>query len=107
MYQEYSFKDAWLSDPATYPIMAIMVAATSFIAGMSANAMMYYKNIGIKSPKKSIIPDSPWDHEHHTSVTEIVARNPVGFHADLMKSTYQEGIGYDHERWLKTKEHKS
>jgi hypothetical protein len=33
-----------------------------------------------------------------------LVQKPVGFHADLMKATHAEGLGYDHEQWLQAKD---
>jgi hypothetical protein len=97
-----NFKQNFLSDPSTYPLIAIMTLAMSLIVGMSANALGRYKNVKIMpSHKHEVIPNWEEAHETYKSVTEAVARRPVGFHADGYKAIRHEGLGVDHEEWVK------
>ena len=47
-----------------------------------------------------------WDSptEAQTKITEVITRNPVGFHASDFKSLRHEGLGVNHEEWKKAKE---
>jgi hypothetical protein len=100
MYQT-NFKQNFLSDPSTYPLIAIMTIACSLVVGMSANALGRYKNVRIlPSHKHEVIPN--WDeaNEKYNSVTESITRNPVAFHADGFKALRHEGLGVDHDEWV-------
>lgn len=102
MYQ-YSFKKAFLSDPSTYPLIAVMGIATCIIAGMSANALMTYKDLRISPSKKhQVIQD--WGTEHVDTMTKVLAKRPVAMHAQAFKDIRYEGLGINHEEWKKGKE---
>jgi hypothetical protein len=92
-----------LSDPSTYPLIAVMAIATTTLVGMSVNALTRYKGVKIsREHKNSIMRDWEKD-EHQLGVTEYLSRRPIGFHADGLKSLQKEGLGVDHEAWKKSK----
>jgi len=99
---EYSFKKAFLSDPACYPLIVIMTFTSSFLIGFSINGMRY-KNVKINPSKKhETIPT--WDADRKASVTEVYTRRPWGFHRQGFKDIRQEGLGVNHEEWKKSKD---
>ena len=103
MYQTYSFKQNFLSDPSTYPLIIVMGVATSFIIGMSVNAIVNYKDLRITPKyKHQLLQD--WGTEHRTFVTDVITREPIAFHRQAFKDIRYEGLGYDHEQWKKTKD---
>mmetsp|Transcript_4056 Transcript_4056/g.7805 ORF Transcript_4056/g.7805 Transcript_4056/m.7805 type:complete len:142 (-) Transcript_4056:124-549(-) len=103
---QYNFKQSWFSDPSTYPLIAVMAAATTVCVGMSANALFRYRGVKISSDKKNAIMNE-WDSpvEAQTKITEVITRNPKAIHwASSWKSLRHEGLGVDHEEWKKQKE---
>lgn len=102
IYNKADFKKTWLSDPSTYPIIVIMATALSFAVGMSYNGIQY-KNVKI-SPSLKHDYVSKDESGPRGKVTEVVARNPGGFYPEAMKSTRYEGLGVDHEEWVKSKQ---
>lgn len=98
-----TFRENFLSDPSTYPLIVVMTVATGFIVGMSANALTNYKGLRIRpSAKHEVIPT--WDAGTRITVTETLTRNPKAFHADAFKAIRREGLGVDHEEWIKAKQ---
>eukprot|EP00977_Amphora_coffeiformis_P017259 scaffold5533_cov159-Amphora_coffeaeformis.AAC.15 len=103
---QYNFKQSWFSDPSTYPLIAVMAAATTVCVGMSTNALFRYRGVKISSDKKNAIMNE-WDSpvEAQTKITEVITRNPKAIHwASSWKSLRHEGLGVDHEEWKKQKE---
>ncbi len=101
LYQNDSFKKAFLSDPSTYPLIVIMSTAMMMIVGMSANAFMNYKELRISpAHKHDVIPT--WKDEKRMMVTEVISRNPFSFMGYDMKSLRKEGLGV--EDWHKKPE---
>lgn len=103
---QYTFKKAWLSDSATYPILVIMAGAASLATGMSVYASLNYKNVKVRSEHKgAIIPtwDKAYEPNTNNRLTEAVSRYPISFlsHGDRLKSLRHEGLGVDHEQWQK------
>jgi hypothetical protein len=83
-------------------MMIVMCTAASVVLGMGINALRY-KNVNINPAVKhdTIVTD---ESGKRTSVTEILARNPVGFHRQSLKNIRYEGLGVDHEEWKRAKE---
>jgi hypothetical protein len=99
----YSFKKAFLMDSGTYPLIVVLATAGFFIVGMSANALMYYKNIRITpAHKHEVIQD--WGSEHVDTVTKVISKRPIALYAQAFKDIRQEGLGINHEEWKKGKE---
>ncbi|CAB9517284.1 expressed unknown protein [Seminavis robusta] len=91
------FKANWLSDPSTYPIIVIMGCALTFMTGMGLHALTYYKDLRI-SPSAKHTEMQTWGSEKVTPVVAVVGtRNPY------YAVAYHEGLGVDHEEWLKQK----
>lgn len=83
-----------MSDPSTYPIIAIMGTAMCFMVGMAANALTY-KGVYVSPSKRGAILTT-WGEEEKTGVTEAFVEFRGGVKA--------EGLGIDHEKWVKQKE---
>ena len=80
-----------------------MATAGIFVVGMSANAFINYKGVRISpAHKHAVIQD--WGNERTTRVTEVITAHPIGFHAHGFVDIRHEGLGVDHEQWLKQKE---
>jgi hypothetical protein len=104
MYQK-GFKENWLSDPATYPILIILSSAMCFIVGMTANAFTTYKDLRI-SPSVKHETLQNWGDEKVPTVTEKLGgwKTPLAWHSQAFVDIRQEGVGIDHEEWVKNKE---
>lgn len=94
------FKSTFLSDPSTYPLIVIMTTAMTFMVGMSINGLGY-KNVKITPSAKH--ETMPKDSGRRTTLVEILAREPRGFHPQAFKDIQREGLGLSHEEWLKSK----
>lgn len=92
------FQANWLSDPSTYPIIVIMSFALTFMTGMGLHALAYYKDVRI-NPSKKHAELQTWGSERVTPVVQVLgANNPY------YKPTFTEGLGVDHEEWVKAKQ---
>lgn len=91
----WNIRRDWLSDPSTYPLMAILGAALTFMTGAAANALIRYKDVTV-DPKKRNSKLQYWGEEeaYHSSLEKLISWNAYG----------KEGLGVDHEKWLKEKE---
>ena len=92
-----SFQETWLADPSTYPIMVITGCALTFMAGMGAHALTYYKDVRI-APSKKHSELQTWGHAKTNSIMSVVGQNPY------YTPAFHEGLGVDHEEWIKAKE---
>lgn len=81
--------------------MAILTGAVTFMTGMSANALMNYKNLRIlPEHKHETIPT--WGTGENRNVIDPIARNVVAFHRDGFKSLTYEGLGMEnHQEYLR------
>lgn len=88
-------KKHWLSDPSTYPLFVIMGCAMTFMTGAALNAAIRYKDVTL-DPKKRNSKLQTWGVEdrYHSTLEKAIAWNAYG----------KEGLGIDHEQWLKDKE---
>ena len=102
MYQNYTFKKAFLDDPACYPIIAIMAFTGTFLLGFSWSQATHLKDLRLTPKTKHSTPQT-WGTEHHDSVTSHLAAGPMLMHGADHRSTWHEGLGVDHEEWLKQK----
>ena len=67
---------------------------------------MHYKDLRINpAHKHQTIRD--WGHEPTTPVTYVLGKHPIGMHASDYKKTFHEGLGINHEEWLKAKQQQS
>ena len=79
-----------------------MSFAGCFIVGMTVNAFTTYKDLRITpSSRKQTIPD--WGYEEQDKAVKFLAKGPIVFHPEVYKSLQHEGLGVDHEEWLKNK----
>jgi hypothetical protein len=95
-YQSSAKKD-WLSDPSTYPIIAIMGFAVTFVVGMSANALLTYKDVRIDPKKRNSTLRTWGEGEYQPLCGKVI-------YPWSWQKTAPEGMGVDHEEWLKGKE---
>eukprot|EP01083_Nonionella_stella_P053070 140571_1 len=92
--KKWNVKKDWFSDPATYPIFVIMGIALTFMTGAAANALIRYQDVTL-DPRKRNSKLQTWGTEGYTSnLSKVIAWNAYG----------KEGLGIDHETWLKEKE---
>jgi hypothetical protein len=94
-YKKDGFKSSWLSDPSTYPIIAIISGAAFWLVGMGINALTTYKDVQI-SPNKRGSMMTTWGQEEHKGITRSIVEATGG--------VKPEGLGIDHEKWAKEKE---
>lgn len=93
-----TFKQDWLSDPSTYPIIVIMGCAISFMTGMGIHALTSYKDVRI-DPRKKHSEVQYWGQEKQDSVAKSVAMTNPWY-----RPYFNEGAGVNHEEWVKAKE---
>jgi O-glycosyl hydrolase len=99
---QYSVKQAWFSDSATYPIIATLTFASMIVVGASFHQLFYLKDVRINPNHKHETIQS-WGTERVRSVTSVISEGPA-FHRSAFKSIHgKEGMGVDHEAWLKSK----
>lgn len=91
MIQARTFRQAWFSDPSTYPLIVILGAAGFFIVGAASNCFLYYNDVRI-NPKirHQVIRD--WVDKPTKSFTEVLAAKPRPL-----------GLGVDPEKFRKMK----
>ena len=83
-----------------------MTLATTVCVGMSANALTRYRGVKITSDKKNATMND-WDSptERQTQITEVITRNPKALHwSNAYKTLRYEGLGVDHNEWVKSKQ---
>ena len=91
---KYSAKEAFFSDPSTYPLIFVLGCAMTFMTGMGMNALLHYKDLRITpAAKKEIIPT--WGHEKSGSGIGdgIRKANPIAFYNKEFRSIHGEGLG--------------
>lgn len=92
IHHKTSLKQAWLSDPSTYPIIGIMAVGLTWMVGMGINGLQY-KDVQL-SPSTRSAQMKDWSAEHKVGVMERLVGHRVK----------PEGLGIDHEKWAKQKE---
>ena len=92
--QTWNFKKDWLSDPSTYPIFVIMGCAVTFCTGASLNALFRYKDVTINPAKRNSKLQTWGDEKVPSRLEQAISWNAYG----------KEGLGINHEQWLKQKE---
>ncbi|KAL9182123.1 hypothetical protein ACHAXT_012775 [Thalassiosira profunda] len=90
----WNFKKDWLSDPSTYPIFVIMGCAVTFCTGASLNALFRYKDVTINPAKRNSKLQTWGDEKVPSRLEQAISWNAYG----------KEGLGVNHEQWLKQKE---
>ena len=92
---EYGETDKdWLSDAGAYPIMVILGCAVTFMTGAGLHALTAYKDVTIDPTKRNSKLQTWGNEESHSLVERAISWNAYG----------KEGLGIDHEQWLKEKE---
>jgi len=99
---QYSFKKAFFDDPACYPIIVITAFICTFVVGGTVNQALHLKDLRLFPKSKHELLQT-WGEEHYNSVTSHLAAGPMVMHGDDHRSTWREGLGVDHEEWLKQK----
>eukprot|EP00581_Thalassiosira_minuscula_P026443 CAMPEP_0184434042 /NCGR_PEP_ID=MMETSP0738-20130409/422463_1 /TAXON_ID=385413 /ORGANISM="Thalassiosira miniscula, Strain CCMP1093" /LENGTH=101 /DNA_ID=CAMNT_0026799921 /DNA_START=47 /DNA_END=352 /DNA_ORIENTATION=- len=91
----WDIKRDWFSDPSTYPLIAIMGCALTFMTGAAANALIRYKDVTV-DPRKRNSKLQTWgdEEEYNSTLKKLISWNAYG----------KEGLGVDHNQWLKEKE---
>ena len=90
----WNIKKDWFSDPSTYPIFVIMGCAMTFMTGAAVNALVRYKDVTIDPTKRNSKLQTWGAEEYHSNLEKVISWNAYG----------KEGLGVDHETWLKEKE---
>jgi len=80
----------------------ILTLSNLFTLFTTASQMKNLKDLRIAPSSKHQILQT-WGEEHHDSVTSRLAAGPMVMHGDDNRSTWREGLGVDHEEWLKQK----
>ena len=91
--QIWNVKKDWLSDAGAYPIMVILGCAVTFMTGAGLHALTY-KDVTIDPAKRNSKLQTWGNDETHTVLERVISWNAYG----------KEGLGIDHEQWLKEKE---
>eukprot|EP01083_Nonionella_stella_P007698 22166_1 len=94
----WNIKRDWFSDPSTYPIFVIMGAALTFMTGAAANALIRYKDVTIDPKKRNSILQT-WGSEEECGEYHSMLEKAISWNAYP-----PEGLGVDHDAWLKEKE---
>ena len=89
-----SISKDWFSDPSTYPLIVIMGTAITFMTGAGLHALIRYKDVQIDPAKRNSMLQNWGDEEYSTTLSKVISWNAYG----------KEGLGVDHEEWLKRKE---
>jgi len=91
-----NFKKDFLSDPSTYPIIAILTFICTFVAGGTLHNGYKFKDIRIRPAHKHTELQT-WGEDHYTPVTRSLAHIPMLFHShDWQKVRQGEGLGVSH-----------
>lgn len=77
--------------------MIVMGCAMTFMVGMTANAMFFYKGVQVNPRKRESIMVTWGDSENETRVSQMLDFFGIEKYAP-------EGMGVDHEKWLREKE---
>lgn len=95
-----TFRENWLSDPATYPIIAVLGGAMTLVVGIWFHSLAINKDVQIDPKKRNSIIRT-WGKAEYatlpsvaTNITAQVTRRPTW----IQKSP--EGLGVDHDKWL-------
>lgn len=105
VYHDQTFKKGFLQDSGCYPIIVIMGFITCVVVGMSAHQIVSLKDLRISSKTKHSTLQN-WGQEHHDSVTSRWAKGPMIMNGAEHRATWREGLGVNHDEWLKQKEAK-
>ena len=89
-----NFTKNWLSDPSTYPLIVIMGTAMTFMTGAGLHALIRYKDVQLDPSKRNSKLQTWGGEEYNSTLSKVISWNAYG----------KEGLGVDHEEWLKRKE---
>ena len=104
-YLQRNFRTDYLSDPSTYPIIAVMCCSAALVVGMSANTMLNDNHDLRVFPKYKQEVLRTWgDEKVYDKLTRKLAMGPIIMHEKEYRTLWQEGLGVDHEEWLKQKQ---
>ena len=90
------FKKEWLSDPSTYPIIAVMLGGLTFMCGMTLNALFTYKQGVDISPNQRGRIMKQYSDDYRVGVMERFVQWRGGINP--------EGLGVDHEQRCRDRE---
>ena len=74
-----------------------MGCALTFMTGMGAHALAYYKDVRINPSRKHSEIQTWGDEKVHSIVSVVGNVNPY------YRPTFTEGLGVNHEEWVKAK----
>lgn len=86
-------KKDWFSDPSTYPLIVIMGSAITFMTGAGIHALVRYKDVQLDPAKRNSKLQNWGNEEYNSTLSKVISWNAYG----------KEGLGVDHEEWLKSK----
>ena len=87
-------KQDWMSDPSTYPLMSILSFAITFMFGMGLNCALNNEDLHINKYRGYGTIRS---HGYERKGRTMTAR--LALHEGL---TGPEGLGVDHDEWVKS-----
>lgn len=97
-FDKKQMKENFLSDPATYPLVVIFTFMMAMHLSMPVYALSNYRDVRIDpSFKHSELQER--DDSHFRSLVEIIGTRNKRF-----EPIHYEGLGVDHQEWLKRKE---
>lgn len=70
--------------------------------GATTRQALTLKDLRVRSQYKHE-PLQQWGNEHRVTATSYFASGPMIMHGEEHRSTWQEGLGVNHEEWLKQK----
>ena len=74
-HKKHNFSNAWLSDPATYPLLLVLGSAAFFVLGASVNALFFSEDVQLTVAKKASVIRN-WVTEPRPSITARIATPP-------------------------------
>jgi hypothetical protein len=94
--KQFDLKKEWLSDPSTYPIIAVMTGGLVFMCGMTCNALFTYKQGVDISPNQRGRIMKQYSDDYRVGFLERFVQMRGGVNP--------EGLGVDHEKRCKERE---
>ena len=104
-YLQHNFRTDFLSDPSTYPIIVVLGLSACLVIGMSANSILNDSHDVRLLPKhKQDVLRSWGDEKVYDKLARKLALGPIIMHEKDYRTLWQEGLGVNHEEWLKQKQ---